>query len=625
MSVRVRSSSATLSASNGLDVDITHVDDSVRIGDGTNLVEVDTIGAEKALKVSVIATVGGGSGGTAETDNATFTPSTSSFTPIGGQYDADDSSVLADGKMGTARVTAGRALHVYVAGQAGGASGLTDTELRATALPVSLASVPTHGVTGTFWQATQPVSGTFWQATQPVSGTVTVTGVATQTTLASLLTSSQLLDDVIIADNAAFTDGTTKVNMAGYIYDEVAGTALTENDSAASRIDVKRAQVITLEDETTRGRRLTITASNAAKVDGSAVTQPVSGTFYQATQPISAASLPLPTGAATDAKLDTMITSLQLIDNAMTSVGTDSIAVAGTFWQATQPVSAASLPLPSGASTSALQTSSEAILTTIDADTSSMSTNLTTLAGAITTAKMQVNVITMPTTAVTGTFWQATQPVSGTVAATQSGTWNIGSITTLPALVAGSAAIGKLAANSGVDIGDVDILSMPDAVCTGKAAHDAAVSGNPVRIAGRAMLANGTAVVEDDTCDLATDNQGRAIVTPHAPRDLVTHQTTTITSSTSETTIFTAVASIFLDLTQLVITNSGATATIVTLKDATAGTTRAIFALAANGGIVVNLGTVPMCQATVNNNWTLTCGTSVASIYVYAQAVKRIA
>ena len=34
-------------------------------------------------------------------------------------------------------------------------------------------------------------------------------------------------------------------------------------------------------------------------VDGSAVTQPVSGTFYQATQPVSAASLPLPSGAAT--------------------------------------------------------------------------------------------------------------------------------------------------------------------------------------------------------------------------------------------------------------------------------------------------------------------------------------
>lgn len=36
----------------------------------------------------------------------------------------------------------------------------------------------------------------------------------------------------------------------------------------------------------------------AVKVDGSAVTQPVSGTFWQATQPVSVASLPLPSGAA---------------------------------------------------------------------------------------------------------------------------------------------------------------------------------------------------------------------------------------------------------------------------------------------------------------------------------------
>src|ERR1044072_6092987 len=34
---------------------------------------------------------------------------------------------------------------------------------------------------------------------------------------------------------------------------------------------------------------------------------------------------------------------------------TGSVAVTGTFWQATQPVSAASLPLPSGASTAAKQ------------------------------------------------------------------------------------------------------------------------------------------------------------------------------------------------------------------------------------------------------------------------------
>lgn len=104
--------------------------------------------------------------------------------------------------------------------------GLTDTQLRAAAVPVSLASVPTHGVTGTFWQATQPVSGavsvsnmvaqgltdaqlratalpvslatapttpvtgTFWQATQPVSAAALPlpTGAATETTLAALNT-----------------------------------------------------------------------------------------------------------------------------------------------------------------------------------------------------------------------------------------------------------------------------------------------------------------------------------------------------------------------------------------------------------------------------------------------------
>lgn len=99
-----------------------------------------------------------------------------------------------------------------------------------------------------------------------------------------------------------------------------------------------------------------------------------------------------------------------------------SITVDGTFWQATQPVSAASLPLPTGASTSANQTTLighvdgiETLLTTIDGDTS-------TLAGAVSGTEMQVDIV--------------------------------------GALPAGTNAIGKLAANSGVDIGDVDVTSI---------------------------------------------------------------------------------------------------------------------------------------------------------------------
>lgn len=48
---------------------------------------------------------------------------------------------------------------------------LTDTQLRAAAVPVSGAFFQaTQPVSGAFFQATQPVSGTFFQATQPVSG-----------------------------------------------------------------------------------------------------------------------------------------------------------------------------------------------------------------------------------------------------------------------------------------------------------------------------------------------------------------------------------------------------------------------------------------------------------------------
>ena len=48
------------------------------------------------------------------------------------------------------------------------------------------------------------------------------------------------------------------------------------------------------------------------------------------------------------------------------------------------------------------------------------------------------------------------------VSSIEAGDNNIGNVdvVTLPALAAGSAAIGKLAANSGVDIGDVDVLSI---------------------------------------------------------------------------------------------------------------------------------------------------------------------
>lgn len=54
--------------------------------------------------------------------------------------------------------------------------GLTDTELRATPVPVSGTLAVTGPLTDTQLRATPvPVSGTFWQTTQPVSGSLTNT------------------------------------------------------------------------------------------------------------------------------------------------------------------------------------------------------------------------------------------------------------------------------------------------------------------------------------------------------------------------------------------------------------------------------------------------------------------
>lgn len=83
--------------------------------------------------------------------------------------------------------------------------------------------------------------------------------------------------------------------------------------------------------------------------------------------PISAASLPLPSGAATSALQTTGNSSLSSIDTKLPSgltVTTGRLLVDGSG--VTQPISAASLPLPSGASTSALQTTGNASLSSID-------------------------------------------------------------------------------------------------------------------------------------------------------------------------------------------------------------------------------------------------------------------
>ena len=96
-----------------------------------------------------------------------------------------------------------------------------------------------------------------------------------------------------------------------------------------------------------------------------------------------------------------------------------SITVDGTFWQATQPVSASSLPLPSGAATSSLQTTANTSLSNIDTKTPVLGQALATASVPVVLPAAQITTLTPPTSV----------GISGTLPAfTSTPTFNIGTV-----------------------------------------------------------------------------------------------------------------------------------------------------------------------------------------------------
>lgn len=157
----------------------------------------------------------------------------------------------------------------------------------------------------------------------------------------------------------------------------------------------------------------------------------------------------------------------------------------------------------------------------------------------------------------------------------------------------------------------------------GNLAHDAVDAGNPVKIGAQARQTNPTAVADGDRVNITADDLGRQIIVVGQVRDLIVDNTTTITSSTSETTILAAVASTFLDIRCLWVSNTSATAVRVDFRDTTAGSVR--FSLQVPAGDTRGF-VVPTAikQTTANNNWTAQSSGSVADLMIYIQAEKNI-
>lgn len=234
---------------------------------------------------------------------------------------------------------------VTISGGGSPSGGLTDAELRAAAVPV----------TGTFWQATQPVSGTVAISNFPVGGTgltdVELRAAAVPVSIASMPSTAVTgpLTDAQLRAATVPVSGTVAVTGTFWQATQPVSAAALPLPAGAATSALQTQPGVDIGDVTVNN------AAGAAAVNiqdgGNSIT--VDGTFWQATQPVSIASMP--STAVTGPLTDT-----QLRATAVPVSGT--VAVTGTFWQATQPVSAAALPLPAGAATSALQTSLNALL-----------------------------------------------------------------------------------------------------------------------------------------------------------------------------------------------------------------------------------------------------------------------
>lgn len=255
--------------------------------------------------------------------------------------DANDDSVLVYGYDSDAavirkiKVGTGGQVDVDVLSSALPLGAATEATLSSRATEATLAGIKTDTDKFTFTTNRLLVDGS--GVTQPVSGTVAVTQTTSPWVISGTVTSNQgtspwvtSLASTTITGTVAVTQSTSPWVVSGTVTSNIGTTNGLALDATVSALEVAQASTTSGQSgpliqgaattaapsyTTAKTYPLSLTTVGNLRVDGSSVTQPVSGTFFQATQPISAASLPLPTGAATEATLLDIETDVDSIDS----------------------------------------------------------------------------------------------------------------------------------------------------------------------------------------------------------------------------------------------------------------------------------------------------------------------
>jgi len=404
-------------------------------------------------------------------------------------YSGDGTTAItATGSAMNVNITGGSGLTTTVNQGAAGASAWLSA-ITTSVLPTNacqetgghLASIDTKltaplSVTGTFFQSTQPVSAV--SLPLPTGAATSSAQTAAQTTLNTIATNTTSASTPTVSGTVTANAGTNlntsllAIESGGHLASidlkvPALGQALAADSVPIVLTSSQLSTLTPLSSITatqTTGTNLhtvvdsgTITANAGTgtfAVDASGHTVPVSGTFWQATQPISAASLPLPTGAATSANQSTIITALGSPFQFGGSIGNSSFGISGTLpsYAATPTFNLGTL---NGAATASLQTTGNSSLSTIATNIPAQGQALAASSMPVVLTAAQITTLTPPTslTVTQGTAANLNATVTGTVAI-GAGSAVIGhvisdsgsttAVTALPAIPTGSNVIGKV-------------------------------------------------------------------------------------------------------------------------------------------------------------------------------------
>jgi hypothetical protein len=358
----------------------------------------------------------------------------------------------------------------------------------------------------------------------------------------------------------------------------------TLNGGASSNIYVQRVKVMHGPDGTatdvSTASPLPVTLANtganatAVKVDGSAVTQPV-----------SAASLPLPTGAATAAKQPALGTA--------GTASADVITIQGIASMTKLLVTPDSVALPANQSVNVAQLAGTA--TDVNSGNKSAGTLRVVLA---TDQPALTNKILVTPDLPSGASTAAKQPALGTAGTASADVITVQGIASMTALkVDGSAVTQPVSMATNTPVGNV--------------AHDGVDSGAPIKMGGRADTTFQTAVSDGDRVDWLFDVYGVATVRDDHPNKWSYHENSS--SALTDTSVQAAPgAGLSIYITDIILSCGGATAMSLIIEEGTTTTVVGPLYLEAIAGRTVHIKFRTPKKAAANTAITVTTTGAVA-------------